>query len=373
MQLDPLSCVMMLVVTGVGFLIHVYSIGYMAHEGGYYRFFGYLNLFMFSMLVLVLADNYLMMFVGWEGVGLCSYLLIGFYFLRKSASDAGKKAFIVNRIGDAAFLLGVMLMVVTFGTLDFHSITASRAQRPISRGQRGDYRHLHFALHRRHGEVRADSPLHLAARRHGRPHAGQRLDSCGHHGDGRRLHGGALECACSRFPPRRWRWWRGLARRRPSGRRPSAWCRTISSACWPIRRSASWVTCFWPAAWAHSAAGVFHLMTHAFFKALLFLGAGSVIHAMSGEQDMRKMGALWSPNSCHRVGRCWLRRWRSQRPPLLSGFFSKDEILWQSFAGPYGSTLLWFIGLDYRGPYGLLHVPADLHDFCGQVARSARS
>ena len=135
MQLDPLSCVMMLVVTGVGFLIHVYSIGYMAHEGGYYRFFGYLNLFMFSMLVLVLADNYLMMFVGWEGVGLCSYLLIGFYFQRKSASDAGKKAFIVNRIGDAAFLLGVMLMVVTFGTLDFQHITDSRAQRPLSGGQ----------------------------------------------------------------------------------------------------------------------------------------------------------------------------------------------------------------------------------------------
>ena len=137
MQLDPLSCVMMLVVTGVGFLIHVYSIGYMAHEGGYYRFFGYLNLFMFSMLVLVLADNYLMMFVGWEGVGLCSYLLIGFYFLRKSASDAGKKAFIVNRIGDAAFLLGVMLMVVTFGTLDFQLITDSRAQRPLPRWAAG--------------------------------------------------------------------------------------------------------------------------------------------------------------------------------------------------------------------------------------------
>ena len=136
MQLDPLSCVMMLVVTGVGFLIHVYSIGYMAHEGGYYRFFGYLNLFMFSMLVLVLADNYLMMFVGWEGVGLCSYLLIGFYFLRKSASDAGKKAFIVNRIGDAGFLLGVMLMVVTFGTLDFHSITdaARSGQFPVGSG-----------------------------------------------------------------------------------------------------------------------------------------------------------------------------------------------------------------------------------------------
>src|SRR5208337_507933 len=123
-QLDPLSTVMMLVVTGVGFLIHVYSIGYMGHEGGYYRFFGYRNLFMFSMLVLVLADNYLMMFVGWEGVGLCSYLLIGFYFHRKSASDAGKKAFVMNRIGDAGFLLGVMLMAVTFGSVDFQRVTA---------------------------------------------------------------------------------------------------------------------------------------------------------------------------------------------------------------------------------------------------------
>src|ERR1051325_1716501 len=122
-QLDQLSAVMMLVVTGVGFLIHVYSTGYMAHEGGYYRFFGFMNLFMFSMLVLVLADNYLMMFVGWEGVGLCSYLLIGFYFERKSAADAGKKAFIVNRIGDAGFLLGVMLMTMTFGSVNFHQVT----------------------------------------------------------------------------------------------------------------------------------------------------------------------------------------------------------------------------------------------------------
>src|SRR5438105_1791805 len=119
MLLDPLSAVMIGVVTGVGFLIHVYSTGYMAHEGGYYRFFGYLNLFMFSMLVLVLANNLLLLFVGWEGVGLCSYLLIGFYFLRKSASDAGKKAFIVNRIGDAGFLLGLFLMLGTLGTIQF--------------------------------------------------------------------------------------------------------------------------------------------------------------------------------------------------------------------------------------------------------------
>ena len=117
--LDPLSCVMVIVVTFVGFLIHVYSIGYMAHEGGYYRFFGYLNLFMFFMLTLVLANNLLLLFVGWEGVGLCSYLLIGFYFLKKSADDAGKKAFIVNRIGDAGFLLGLLLVAATFGTVRF--------------------------------------------------------------------------------------------------------------------------------------------------------------------------------------------------------------------------------------------------------------
>ncbi|MBI1749242.1 MAG: NADH-quinone oxidoreductase subunit L, partial [Acidobacteria bacterium] len=120
--LDPLSAVMILVVTGVGFLIHVYSIGYMGHEGGYYRFFGYLNLFMFSMLVLVLANNMLLMFVGWEGVGLCSYLLIGFYFLKKSAADAGKKAFIVNRVGDTGFLLGMFLTAATLGTIKFTEI-----------------------------------------------------------------------------------------------------------------------------------------------------------------------------------------------------------------------------------------------------------
>jgi NADH-quinone oxidoreductase subunit L len=120
-MLDPLSCVMVLVVTGVGFLIHVYSVGYMGHEGGYYRFFGYMNLFMFSMLTLVLANNLVLMFVGWEGVGLCSYLLIGFYFLKKSASDAGKKAFIVNRIGDAGFILGILLTAVTLGTIRFTS------------------------------------------------------------------------------------------------------------------------------------------------------------------------------------------------------------------------------------------------------------
>src|SRR5713226_4615595 len=128
--LDPLSAVMILVVTGVGFLIHFYSIGYMGHEGGYYRFFGYMNLFMFSMLTLVLANNMLLMFVGWEGVGLCSYLLIGFYFLRKSATDAGNKAFIVNRIGDAAFILGILLTAMTLGTIRFSSVGLPDATAP---------------------------------------------------------------------------------------------------------------------------------------------------------------------------------------------------------------------------------------------------
>src|SRR6185436_17367235 len=120
--LDPLSAVMILVVTGIGFLIHVYSTGYMAHDGGYYRFFGYLNLFVFFMLTLVLANNYLLLFVGWEGVGLCSYLLIGFYFHKKSAGDAGKKAFIVNRVGDYGFMLGMFLLFTLFGTLDFSTL-----------------------------------------------------------------------------------------------------------------------------------------------------------------------------------------------------------------------------------------------------------
>src|SRR5437870_972437 len=141
MLLDPLSAVMIGVVTGVGFLIHVYSTGYMAHEGGYYRFFGYLNLFMFSMLVLVLANNLLLLFVGWEGVGLCSYLLIGFYFLRKSASDAGKKAFIVNRIGDAGFLLGLLLTAVTLGTIRF-----TAAGLPESAGYSGILQSLESAV-----------------------------------------------------------------------------------------------------------------------------------------------------------------------------------------------------------------------------------
>src|SRR5262249_18789373 len=130
LQMDQLTVVMLLVVTGVGWLIHVYATGYMAHEGGYYRFFSYLNLFMFFMLILVLAANYVLLFVGWEGVGLCSYLLVGFWFLKKSATDAGNKAFIVNRIGDFGFLLGMFLLFRTFHSLDFTAIFSQVSLRP---------------------------------------------------------------------------------------------------------------------------------------------------------------------------------------------------------------------------------------------------
>ena len=193
--LDPLSAVMILVVTGIGFLIHVYSTGYMAHDNGYYRFFGYLNLFVFFMLMLVLANNYTLLFVGWEGVGLCSYLLIGFYFQKKSAGDAGKKAFIVNRVGDAGFIMGMLLMFSLLGTVRFVDVNHGPARRTFPRGDRRlrrAERDRPAVLHRRHRQIRAISAVCLAAGRHGRSHAGVRADPCRDHGDGGRLHGGAL-------------------------------------------------------------------------------------------------------------------------------------------------------------------------------------
>ena len=185
--LDPLTLVMLLVVTGVGFLIHIYSIGYMAHEEGYWRYFAYLNLFMFFMLTLVLAENFLLMFVGWEGVGLASYLLIGFYYLRESAVDAGKKAFILNRIGDFGFLLAMFLMIAHFGSLSFSRVFGVIAQHPQDARRLSNCDRAAAAAGR-HWQIGADSALHLAAGRHGRPHTGLSLDPRRHHGDRRRLH-----------------------------------------------------------------------------------------------------------------------------------------------------------------------------------------
>ena len=290
LALDQLTLVMLLVVTGVGFLIHLYSVGYMAEEEGFWRFFAYLNLFMFFMLTLVLAEDFLLMFVGWEGVGLASYLLIGFYFQRKSAADAGKKAFIVNRIGDFGFLLAMFLMIAHFGSLSFSNIFPAIVSHP------GDARRIHhrdrtaFALGSR-GQIGADSALCLAARCHGGPDSGLRSDPCRHHGDRRRLHDRARTRALQPLAV--------CSGRRSDHRgataflrRPSESCRTTSSACLPTRPSRSSATCFWPAAAAAYSAAIFHLVTHAFFKGLLFLAAGSVIHALGGEQDMRRMGGL---------------------------------------------------------------------------------
>ena len=193
--LDPLSAIWLLFVTGVGMLIHIYSMGYMAHEGGYYRFFGYLNLFMFSMLTLILANNYALMFVGWEGVGLCSYLLIGFYFQRHSASTAANKAFIVNRIGDAGFLLGTAYHRVVLRLGAVHAGECDRAQRQVPDWRSLDHRGLPVPVYWSLRQVGAVPVVCLAAGRDGRPDAGVGTDPRGDHGDCRRVHGGALERA----------------------------------------------------------------------------------------------------------------------------------------------------------------------------------
>jgi NADH-quinone oxidoreductase subunit L len=319
----------------------------MAHEGGYYRFFGYLNLFMFSMLVLVLADNYLMMFVGWEGVGLCSYLLIGFYFLRKSAADAGKKAFIVNRIGDAGFLLGVMLMAVTFGTLAFQPITeAARSGRfPVGDGvitaicillfigatgksaQIPLYVWLPDAME---GPTPVSALIHAAT-----------MVTAG-------VYMVARSNALYVLAPT------ALGLVAAIGTATAIWAASIGLVQNDIKRVLAYSTVsqlgymFLACGVGAFGAGIFHLMTHAFFKALLFLGSGSVIHALSGEQDMRKMGALWRkiPITAKTMLVATLA---ISGAPLLSGFFSKDEILWQSFSSPYGNKLLWGVGLVTAG------------------------
>ncbi len=246
--LDPLSAIWLLFVTGVGTLIHIYSTGYMAHEGGYYRFFGYLNLFMFSMLTLILANNYVLMFVGWEGVGLCSYLLIGFYFHRPSASTAANKAFIVNRIGDAGFLLGMFTIAWYFGSLRLTEITHMARSGHFAIGDPIITAATLLAVRGRVRQVGAASTLCLAARRHGRPHAGFRPDPCRDHGHRRRVYGGAVECvvcAGARLDEDH-----GDHRRlhRIVCRHPSRWCRTTSSGCWPTRPCPSWDTCSSPSA-----------------------------------------------------------------------------------------------------------------------------
>jgi NADH-quinone oxidoreductase subunit L len=357
--LDPLSCVMVLVVTGVGFLIHVYSVGYMGHESGYYRFFGYMNLFMFAMLTLVLANNMLLMFVGWEGVGLCSYLLIGFYFLKKSASDAGKKAFIVNRIGDAGFILGILLTAVTLGTVRFTSQGLQNAA-----GASGILQELKAAVDTHalaYGTPvltgialllfvgamgkSAQIPLYVWL-----PDAME-----GPTPVSALIHAATMVTAGVYMVARM----NAVYQLAPFamdvvaviGAVTAIFAASMALVQNDIKKVLAYSTIsqlgymFLALGVGAFAAGIFHLMTHAFFKALLFLGAGSVIHAMSGEQDIRKMGGLWQkiPITARTFGVATLAI-AGIFP--FAGFFSKDEILGQAFDRFF---VLWIVGFITAG------------------------
>src|ERR1700726_4487181 len=343
MLLDPLSAVMLGVVTGVGFLIHVYSTGYMAHEGGYYRFFGYLNLFMFSMLTLILANNYVLMFVGWEGVGLCSYLLIGFYFHRKSASDAANKAFIVNRIGDAGFLLGMFFIAWYFGSLRFTEVTSLARTGHFAIGDSVITAATLLLFVGACGKS-AQIPLYVWL-----PNAME-----GPTPVSALIHAATMVTAGVYMVARS----NALFVLAPGSMKTMAvvgaftalFAASIGLVQNDIKRVLAYSTVsqlgymFLALGVGAFAAGAFHVFTHAFFKALLFLGAGSVIHAMSGEQDMRNMGDL------HR--RIPITHWTMfiatfaiAGIPPFAGFFSKDEILWQAWSSEGGAyRLLWLVG-----------------------------
>jgi NADH-quinone oxidoreductase subunit L len=345
LQIDQLTVVMLLVVTGVGWLIHIYSTGYMAHEGGYYRFFSYLNLFMFFMLILVLSANYVLLFVGWEGVGLCSYLLIGFYFLKKSASDAGKKAFIVNRIGDFGFMLGMFLLFRTFGTLDFVPLFAKAAPMPADlMGQYGTLTIACLLLFTGATGKSAQLPLYVWL-----PDAME-----GPTPVSALIHAATMVTAGVYVVARS----HVLFTHSPSamlivaivGCATAIFAATIGLVQTDIKRVLAYSTVsqlgymFLACGVGAFSAGIFHLMTHAFFKALLFLGAGSVIHAVGGEQDMNHMGGLGKqiPKTYATMLAATLAI--AGFPPL-AGFFSKDSILFSAFQSENGGHMLYAVGL----------------------------
>jgi NADH-quinone oxidoreductase subunit L len=323
---DRLTAVMLLVVTGVGLLIHTYALGYMEHEGGYYRFFSYLNLFMFFMLILVLAANLLLLFVGWEGVGLCSYLLVGFYFREKVAGDAANKAFIVNRIGDFGFSLGIFSLVALFRTLDFGTIAAAVAKMPVETtwgapltiitlllfmGATGKSAQLPLYVwlpDAMAGPTPVSALIHAATMVTAGVYMIARLSFLYDHAP-HAMHVVALV-----------------------GLLTAVFAAIIAIVQNDIKKVFAYSTVsqlgymFLGIGLGSYSAGVFHLMTHSFFKALLFLGAGSVIHGLSGEQDLRHMGGLRKlmPTTFITLGIASLA---ISGFPGFSGFFSKDAIL----------------------------------------------
>jgi NADH-quinone oxidoreductase subunit L len=336
--LDPLSGIYILFVTGVGLLIHIYATGYMHGDPGYYRFFAYLNLFMFMMLTLILADNLLLLFVGWEGVGLCSYLLIGYYVRKKEAGDAAKKAFIVNRIGDFGYMIGVFLVYTTFGTISFvakgdvASLMSFVAERPVETfGTIGTLTTIALLFFVGATGKSAQIPLFVWL-----PDAmaGPTPVSALIHAATMVTAGVYLVVRCSsifvKAPT-------ALAVVAIIGAATAILAATIGIAQNDIKKVLAYSTVsqlgymFLACGVGAFTAAIFHVMTHAFFKALLFLGSGSVIHGMHEEQDMRKMGGLkkYMPITHLTMLAGWLA---ISGFPLLAGFFSKDEILWRTWA-----------------------------------------
>jgi len=339
---DRLTLIMTLTVTVVAFLIHLYSRGYMEHEGGYYRFFTYMNLFLFMMLTLVTAGNYPLMFVGWEGVGLCSYLLIGFYFRKKSAADAGKKAFIVTRIGDAGFTVGVALLFWTFHSLDFQTVFDRVAHLPQGQfesvltavglllflGAVGKSAQLPLYVwlpDAMEGPTPVSALIHAATMVTAGVYLVARSSIIYAHAPSALVVVGVIGCLTAFYAGT-------IALAQNDLKRMLAYS-TISQLGYMFLACGAGVF----------AAGIFHLMTHAFFKSLLFLAAGSVMHAMGGELDMRKMGGLWRKLKTTHATFLIATLAISGIPPL-AGFFSKDEILTGAYKGPLGKPWLFWLG-----------------------------
>lgn len=370
--LDPISAVMILVITGVGSLIHIFSVGYMSHDARPSKYFAYLNFFLFNMLLLVLGDNLLVMFVGWEGVGLCSYLLIGFWFTDTEKAAAGMKAFITNRIGDAGFLLGIFLLFMTFGTVNFADLMARLPENaellwtgPITLA-------CLFLFIGATGKS-AQIPLYVWL-----PDA-----MAGPTPVSALIHAATMVTAGVYMIVRL----SGLFVLAPNvmmviaiiGALTALMAATIGITQWDIKKILAYSTVS-QLGYMFMAVGVgafvpamFHLMTHAFFKALMFLGSGSVIHAMHEEQDVRKMGGLkkYMPITHWTFVMGWLA---IIGIPPFAGFFSKDEILWYSFSSPFGHWALWLVGAVAAGCtafymtrlmcltfWGKSRIPKDVH------------
>jgi NADH-quinone oxidoreductase subunit L len=344
LYLDQLSLVMLLVVTGVGFLIHIYSVGYMWDDPSYYRFFSYLNLFMFFMLTLILANNYLLMFIGWEGVGLASYLLIGFWFTKDSAASAGKKAFIVNRIGDFGFLIGLFLIIQHFGSLDFTKVFAQVQPLGVENRDAGLLTAIGILLMVGACGKSAQIPLYVWL-----PDAME-----GPTPVSALIHAATMVTAGVYMVSRS----HMIFERAPMalmvvaviGTLTALFAATIGITQTDIKKVLAYSTVsqlgymFMACGVGAFSAGIFHLMTHAFFKGLLFLAAGSVIHAVGGEQDMRKMGGLRSyiPWTFLTMGIATLA---IAGIPPFAGFWSKDEILWKAYSSNHGSWVFWLVGV----------------------------